>query len=174
MKATPKKPLRRIPVDALEPPRRRLIKGSAAAVLSSLASRPVLGVKPAQPQGYASAASTTARQHASNGRSPEAWTETTRWPQPYRAVNASESTGHAATPYHSATTRLDDTLFFGHTMLAIMQFPDDGGIRSLGRYTAAALLNARAGLTPTLNESMVRNMWNEFVSRGYFEPVAGV
>jgi hypothetical protein len=36
------------------------------------------------------------------------------------------------------------------------------------------LLNAKAGLTPVLDEARVRAMWNDFVLRGRFEPTAGV
>jgi len=39
---------------------------------------------------------------------------------------------------------------------------------------AAALLNARSGRTPVLTEATVRNMWNDLINRGYFEPTAGV
>jgi hypothetical protein len=47
-------------------------------------------------------------------------------------------------------------------------------LSGLGRYMAAALLNARAGRTPVLTETTVRNMWNDVINRGYFEPTAGV
>lgn len=45
---------------------------------------------------------------------------------------------------------------------------------SLGRYIVAALLNARSGRTPMLTEMQVRNMWNDLVNRGYYEPTAGI
>ena len=45
---------------------------------------------------------------------------------------------------------------------------------SIGRYVVAALLNARSGRAPMLSEAIVRNMWNELVNRGYFEPTAGI
>lgn len=48
---------------------------------------------------------------------------------------------------------------------------DMGG---LGRYMVAAMLNAAAGRTPVLTQVAVRNMWNDLISRGYFEPTAGV
>ncbi|HEX6792726.1 MAG TPA: hypothetical protein VF304_02645 [Casimicrobiaceae bacterium] len=44
----------------------------------------------------------------------------------------------------------------------------------IGPYMAAALLNARSGRTPVLTEATVRNMWNDLINRGYFEPTAGV
>ena len=41
-------------------------------------------------------------------------------------------------------------------------------------YIVAALLNARAGRTPMLNETYVRAMWNDLINRGYYEPTAGI
>jgi hypothetical protein len=49
-----------------------------------------------------------------------------------------------------------------------------GGYTALGRQITAALLNAAAGLTPVLSVTAVRDIWNEFVSKGYFEPTAGI
>ena len=56
------------------------------------------------------------------------------------------------------------------TMLDVI---DQTGSDSLGRYIVAALLNARSGRTPMLTETQVRNMWNDLVHRGYYEPTAG-
>ena len=50
----------------------------------------------------------------------------------------------------------------------------DNSAAGLGRYIVAALLNARAGRTPVLDEYGVRTMWNDVVSRGYYEPTGGV
>jgi hypothetical protein len=39
----------------------------------------------------------------------------------------------------------------------------------------AALLNGASGRTSAvLNVSQVKSMWNEFITKGYFEPTAGV
>ena len=45
---------------------------------------------------------------------------------------------------------------------------------NLGMHIVAALLNARKGFTPILSESDVINMWNEWATKGYFEPTANV
>lgn len=45
---------------------------------------------------------------------------------------------------------------------------------NLGAHIVAALLNAKAGLTPVLSETQVIGMWNEWASNGYFEPTANV
>ena len=49
--------------------------------------------------------------------------------------------------------------------------PDGNGV---GRYMVAALLNARSGRTPVLDETGVRTMWNDLVNHGYYEPTAGI
>lgn len=59
-------------------------------------------------------------------------------------------------------------------MRHVMNLSDDGGTRSLGRYIAAALLNARGGRTSVLDEPYVRRMWNDFLANGFYEPTAGV
>jgi len=46
---------------------------------------------------------------------------------------------------------------------------------NLGAHIVAALLNAVTGKTTgVLSDTQVINMWNEWVSKGYFEPTAGV
>ena len=45
---------------------------------------------------------------------------------------------------------------------------------NLGMHIVAALLNAKKGYTPVLTELDVVNMWNEWASKGYFEPTANV
>jgi hypothetical protein len=64
--------------------------------------------------------------------------------------------------------------FSGKSMLDVMNFTDDGGMKTLGRYISAALLNARSGRTPVLSETTVRQMWNALASGVPFEPTAGV
>ena len=44
----------------------------------------------------------------------------------------------------------------------------------LARAIVAALLNAQAGLTPTLSVAAIKNIWKEYVTLGYFAPTAGV
>jgi hypothetical protein len=65
------------------------------------------------------------------------------------------------------------TQYTGKTMLDVLNLMG-GGVDALARHITAALLNAKAGLTPVLTESDVRGIWNEFVAKGFFEPSAGV
>lgn len=91
----------------------------------------------------------------------------TEWPSPYYC------TGQYMTEYHCTTTGLLGSTFAGDSMRHVMNFADDGAIRSLGRYIAAALLNARSGRTPVLDEASVRRLWNDFLLNGFYEPTAG-
>jgi hypothetical protein len=85
------------------------------------------------------------------------------------------SSGNGATLYHCATTGLGGRVFGSRTMMNVIGMTGSGGnLDALGRYIVAALLNARTGRTPVLDEGGVRNMWNDLVHRGYFEPTAGV
>lgn len=157
------------------PSRRRLLK-AAAPVLMTLVSRPVLGGQCVCPSGYLSnALSHTGKTPTScSGLSPSAWASNNNWPTPYHATAQSGQNGYGATLYHCAVTGLNGYTFSGDTMHGVLGLTNDGGIRTLGRYTAAALLNARKGLTPVLTETTVRQMWNDCIAKGYYEPTAGV
>jgi hypothetical protein len=99
----------------------------------------------------------------------------TVWPDPYKKTSTSGPNGWAATPYICPTTGLMKVSgFSGKSMLDVMNFTDDGGMKTLGRYIGAALLNARSGRTPVLSETTVRQMWNALASGVPFEPTAGV
>ncbi|MGE5100028.1 MAG: hypothetical protein ACM3SX_08590 [Deltaproteobacteria bacterium] len=81
----------------------------------------------------------------------------------------------APTRFHSTTTGLGGTVFGNHSMLQVLQqTAGGGGYATVGRYIAAALLNAAAGKTPYLPATTIRKMWNDLLSFGYFEPTAGV
>ena len=58
--------------------------------------------------------------------------------------------------------------------MQVIWLQGNGDPYQLGAHIVAALLNARAGYTPVLTEGAVINIWNEYVAKGYFEPVAGV
>jgi len=65
-------------------------------------------------------------------------------------------------------------VFDTHSMLEVIDLGGQGGLSTVGSFMVAALLNARAGRTPVLDESAVRVMWNDLVNQGYYEPVAGI
>jgi hypothetical protein len=140
---------------------------AAAPVLMTLASRTALGEsRCATPSAFTSINSSRASRRISTcaGRWPEFWQRNPdEWPAGFSP----------STRYHSPTTGLGGTFFANRTLMEVLQ-SSGGGQVALARHIIAGLMNARAGLTPLLSEFAVRNMWNEFVSRGYFEPTAGV
>ena len=79
------------------------------------------------------------------------------------------------TKFHSKTTGLGGKTFDNASMLDVLRQSGGGGsYQTVGRYVAAAMLNAAAGRTPYLSEGTIRQIWNDLVGRGYFEPTAGV
>lgn len=161
--------------------RRRLLRGglAAAPVLMTVISKPVLG------QTVCVSASMSMSMHPSGkhttfvcqGLTPEQWkTRAGQWPSPYCGTATEYALGgHSATQYHCPTTGLGGRVYGNQTMLQVIDFTQGGrDMNALGRYIVAALLNARAGRTPVLNETGVRNMWNDLVNRGYYEPTAGI
>lgn len=79
------------------------------------------------------------------------------------------------TLYHCPTTGFGGRVFGHRTLMNVIDMTGGGtNLYTLGRYMVAALLNARSGRTPVLDESGVRNMWNDLVNRGYYEPTAGI
>jgi hypothetical protein len=163
--------------------RRRLLQGGLAAgpVIFTLFSRPALGVSVEckTPSGFLSG---NLSQHGTptfcSGRTFGYWKQDqhfAEWPAPYFPTTVSGSGGHPATKFHSATTGFTGSQFGTKTMLQVMQTTGNaGGYTALGRAIAGALLNAAAGLTPVLSVTDVRNIWNEYVLKGYFEPSAGI
>jgi hypothetical protein len=150
------------------------IGASTAPVVLTLLSRPVLGSQCLTTSAIDSTiTSLTHQASVCSGLTVSSWIATT-WPAPYKKTTVNGINGWAATPYHCLTTGLNGTTFTGKTMLNVMNLADDGSINSLGRYIAAALLNARSGRTPVLSETTVRSMWNAYLAAGFYEPTAGV
>ena len=166
--------------------RRRLLRGTLAAapVLMTVASKPVLGstrcLAPSA-MGSMNPSGNATRAAVCSGLTPTQWkAHAAQWPSPYCATAATAATSsngryEYATLYHCPTTGLNGRVFGDRTMLEVIDIGESGGgATSLGRYIVAALLNARAGRTPVLDETGVRQMWNDTVNRGYYEPTAGV
>ncbi|HSU44665.1 MAG TPA: hypothetical protein VLN42_10665 [Casimicrobiaceae bacterium] len=77
------------------------------------------------------------------------------------------------TRYHCPTTGFGGKVFGTRSMLEVLDV-SQAGLEGVGRYMVAALLNARSGRTPVLDETAVRTMWNDLVNNGYYEPTAGI
>lgn len=79
------------------------------------------------------------------------------------------------TRFHSKTTGLTGAVFDKASMLDVLQQNAGGGtFKTLGGCVVAAMLNVAAGRTPYLTEGRIREMWNDLMKQGYFEPTAGV
>jgi hypothetical protein len=92
-------------------------------------------------------------------------------PTPTTAFQSPPSTA-PGTPFHCTTTGFGGSTYGAMSMLDVIGA--DTSSDGLGRYITAALLNARSGRTPVLDETGVRAMWNSIVNGGYYEPTAGV
>lgn len=179
------------PAPAPEPirvSRRYWLRAGAAAptVLLSLASRPVFGgtCSSASAFGSLDGSATVRTAGICSGLTPEQWasgyggpsasaTSGTPWPAPFVARTGVGPAAARATQFHSPATGFSGDSFAPKTLLEVLEMPG-GGMRDLAKHVAAALLNARAGRTPVLDETRVRQIWNDYVARRYFEPTAGV
>jgi hypothetical protein len=168
--------------------RRRLLRAglAGAPVVMTDASRPVQGAVACTTASAGGSANSAAAQTVQmcSGLTPEQWkAQATNWPAPYtgnnpfsfQSVSALGFTPPPGTLYHCPTTGFSGHVFGDRTMLEVLDIGEGGGgLRGLGRYMVAALLNACCGRTPVLTETAVRGMWNDMVNRGYYEPTAGV
>jgi hypothetical protein len=167
--------------------RRRLLRGglAAAPVLLTVASRPVLGQTTCLAASAMTSIAPSGNRSVSvcTGLTPEQWKAIAdQWPSPYCATTQPGITyfqttigGQEPTKFHCPTTGLGGRVYGTRSMIDVIDLTQGGrNLDSLGRYIVAALLNARAGRTPVLNETGVRMMWNDLVNRGYYEPTAGI
>lgn len=181
---------------------RRKLAGAAlgAGAIFTLASRPVLAGVCNSPSAAASGnLSTHGTPPNCAGKSPGYWKNHNNWPSPYQQGSCTNSCNLAqswtgGTLFHSVfmpptngsnsfVADLDNNASTAKTSLSMQQLlkMNDGnnpwGLTdkdNLGAHIVAALLNARAGLTPVLTENAVIGMWTEWATRGKFSPKAGV
>lgn len=157
--------------------RRRLLQGglAAAPVLMTLISRPVLAQQCQTPSGFCSGNASVAvgAGPICAGRTPGYWKQSQwfgSWKQPpYYPTTVGGHSGHKATLFDAVFT----PHYHGKTLLDVLEM-GGGPPDNVARHVVAALLNAAAGWTPTLTVAMVRGIWNEYITKGYFEPTAGV
>lgn len=153
--------------------RRRLLRGGLAVgpVILSIASRPVLGQSlncgSAQVQASLQAGTSL---HAgcaidpyNTGLSPSKWYTTATWPAPYSNVSPK-------TNFIGIDTGLAGTAPTPNTMYAVLKGNASGlADLALAQDIVAALLNAAAGKTPFLTTATIQQMWNSYVSFGYYQ-----
>lgn len=201
---TPENPTAAPEQDAINQSRRKLTGAAlGASAIFTLASRPVLAGQCMTPSAAVSGnLSQHGTPITCSGRTPGYWkTHSTpgAWPSPYLpgSCNGGQnmcnkvqnwSGGTLFHPIFSGTqfmANLDGNPGTPNTSLSMMQVMmlNDGsnpwGLTdpdNLGAHIVAALLNASVvpSLTPVLSAADVINMWNEWVSKGYFEPTANV
>lgn len=174
-------------VKATDETRRLLTKSGfvMSGVLLTLASRPSLGdVVCKTPSGFLSGnLSFHGTPQTCAGLSPGYWANHPEdWPSPYqvgsRAVKATKK--HPAINAQPGTMFNDLYLGFqggnfpNMSMMDVILSGGQGDPYQLGAHCVSALLNAKSGRTAILTEGQVRNMFNEYSSKGYFEPTAGV
>jgi hypothetical protein len=162
--------------------RRRFLQGglAAAPVLMTLVSRPVLAQQCTTPSGFVSlGASTAGRGVTCMGHMPAYWATPqnfSQWPSGFNPIGAQATLfgppGGVFTnsPYSGSPTLLD--------VLSAAATPHNATTDKTAMFLAAALLNAQAGLTPTLSAVTVRDIWSEYGASGYgpagsFSPSSG-
>jgi hypothetical protein len=164
--------------------RRRLIKAGlgAAPVLMTVVSRSAFatgttGGQCTTPSAYGSI--NTSRQdkaYTCTGLTPGYWKQGqwfSAWPAPYYPTTTTGYGAHTATTFGSVFG--PGSVFSSMTLLAVLQSGGNDDSTALARHIVAALLNAASGRTASvLTVSAVKNIWSEFISKGYFEPTAGV
>jgi len=163
------------PLDAPDalPARRRLLRGGLAAgpVLMTLVSRPVLGGGGpvgglcTTPSAFCSAnASTAGRGVACEGRTHGYWKncDASKWPSPYKPTTSFNSAFNTPQgPYN------------GKSLLDVLNL-GGGSPNNVARDCVAALLNVQSGWVHVLTVPAIKDIWSEFITKGYYSPSAGV
>ena len=158
----------------------------ASGVLLTLSSRPVLGALVCKsPSGFESGnLSFHGTPITCAGLSPGYYMNHANWPSPYVA----DTTTTTFTKKKGSITTVTPGTKFANvfncsgngknlaslTMTEVLNLGGSGDPYQLGAHCVASLLNARSGLTPVLTEAQVKNIFNEFDSKGYFEPTISI
>jgi hypothetical protein len=159
--------------------RRRLLRGGlgAAPVVLTVASRPVMAATGACTTASAFGSINASRPKnvtSCGGCKPDYWKNSLNY--------ASWPAGHCATAKKVATDKLYFNEIFGSspysattTLLQVLQTTGTGR-DAVARHCVAAVLNGAKGLTPAavLSAQTAKNVWSSFVTRGYYEPTAGI
>src|SRR5439155_15489855 len=163
--------------------RRGLLQGGLAAtpVLMTLVSRPVLAQQMTTPSAFMSGnASTPGVALTSLGRGPHFWKQPQSFPSwrpPYSPTGTGTGQFQAALGAGASQPTLFDSVFApnyqGKSLLDVLRMantPRD----DVARYAVAVLLNIAAGWTPVITVHTVKEVWSEYISKGYYEPNAGI
>lgn len=155
--------------------RRRFAKAGigASGVLLTLASQPGMAATGVctTPSGFLSGAMKShAPGSACSGRSPGYWkTHHDDW---QRSAYTNGATLFKDTfPLGAANQGLAAKTLFDVVDPELCSSSADPN--RVAMHTVAALLNARAGLVPTLNEAKVKEIWAQYAINGYYTPMDG-
>lgn len=178
------------PAQSVDESRRRFAKSGLAVsgVILTLASQPVLGEWACQsPSGFQSGnASPHGQPPQCIGRTPGYWgNKPEDWPLPYKAGTCSGDATYRNHPENWTTANAtkfingfncsgQGSIYYKYTMFQVIWLGGGGDPYQLGAHIVAALLNAKRGWTPVLTEQAVKDMFNEWAAKGYYEPSAGV
>jgi len=140
----------------------------------TLVSRPVLADVCRSPSGFVSGNASVAAGGglACTGRTPGYWKQPqhfSSWTPPYCPTTVEGSSARKATLFDACFT----PHYSGQTLLDVLEM-GGGPPNDVARHCVAAFLNAAAGWTPVLTVTAVKDIWNEYITLGYFEPTAGV
>lgn len=157
----------------------------ASGILLTLTSRAAVGGNFVckSPSGFLSG---NLSQHGKpitcSGVSPGYWgTHPTQWPLPYQAGTCKTKTCTHSADWSGGTLFRNiftcagqGRIYTNYSMMQVIWLSGTGDPSQLGAHCVAAILNARMATTPVLTETKVVNIFNEWDSKGYFEPTAGV
>ena len=157
--------------------RRRLLQSglAAAPVLMTLVSRPVLAQRTGMcqsPSGFVSLnASNAGRSVSCTGHSPTYWAGGSQagnqWPFPNQSLQPRPNT-----PFNTVFTSYQP--YAGKSLLDVVKFPAGSAAPdSVARDIVASYLNALSGLTPPLSAVVVKDIWAEYITTGFFQPSSG-
>ena len=158
--------------------RRRLLQGGvgAAPLLMTLVSRPVLGhgFQCTTPSGFVSMPTSGHGQPLfCDGLSPGFWKQPHKfdeWPKPFYPVKTKSHAATTFSPFFSHSPYPAGTTFL--QVLETMAGPP----HSVARHIVASVLNVASGRVPTtvLSIPLIKTIWTDYRTKGYFEPTAGV
>lgn len=153
--------------------RRRLLQGGAAAApaILTFVSAPVRATYYTTPASSFASINTSRPKdtHSTSGCKPAWWCgyQVKYWPNSCRTNS---------TPKKFKEIFGDHSTYGEKTLKECMQLAYDTGTDGMAKHLCAAFLNAESMRTPSVicSSFMVKDIWNSYKFKGYFEPTAGV
>ena len=164
-----------VPEQAKKGGRRRFLGAGAAATpfVLTLFSQPALGglcFTPSRALSKNTSLSQAGKNGECTGESPGAYkTQPSKWPQ-------SPTPATKFHPLFSGTAYRNPTTGYVKTLQEVLNLDGQGDPHKVAFHIIGAYLNCVRGLVPSniLTTAAVQNIWTEYTTKGYFEPMAGV